>query len=180
MRSHARSRRPVSTPIGTVLLIGDQGHLHELRLPPAIDHHEVETRVTRASARPPAESDEKTSVDAAWFAAARDQLDAYFAGELRAFDLPVALEGSAFFLAVWKAVRAIPFGQTRTYGEIAAQLGRPRAARAVGLANGRNPLPIVVPCHRLIGADGSLTGYGGGLARKRWLLEHEARLVTSG
>jgi len=179
MRSLARSSHRVNAPIGALLLIGDEHHLHELRLPPAAQN-EVDTRLRPDDATPPLETEEEASVDAAWLGAARDQLDAYFAGELRVFDLPVAPEGSPFFLDVWEAVRAIPFGQTRAYGELAAELGRPRAARAVGLANGRNRLPIIVPCHRLIGADGSLTGYGGGLARKRWLLDHEARTVRGG
>jgi methylated-DNA-[protein]-cysteine S-methyltransferase len=101
------------------------------------------------------------------------QLRAYFAGERREFDLPLAPEGTAFQRAVWTALRAIPCGETRTYGDVARQVGRPAAVRAVGAANGRNPIAIVVPCHRVIGADGSLTGYGGGLDRKRWLLAHE-------
>jgi methylated-DNA-[protein]-cysteine S-methyltransferase len=110
---------------------------------------------------------------------ARAQLDEYFAGERTSFDLPLALVGSPFFLRVWEAVRAIPFGETRTYGALAAELGHPGGGRAVGLANGRNPLPIIVPCHRLVGAGGSLTGYGGGLDRKRWLLDHETRVASA-
>lgn len=101
------------------------------------------------------------------------QLHAYFAGELRAFDLPLRPEGTPFQHAVWSAVAAIPYGDTATYGEVAMGLGRPRAARAVGAANGANPLAIVVPCHRLLGSDRSLTGYGGGLAAKRFLLALE-------
>ena len=101
---------------------------------------------------------------------ARRQLDAYFAGKLRDFDLPLAPEGSDFQLRVWKALETIPFGATRSYGEIATAIGAPKAMRAVGAANGRNPLPIVVPCHRVIGANGSLTGFGGGMARMEWLL----------
>jgi methylated-DNA-[protein]-cysteine S-methyltransferase len=107
------------------------------------------------------------------FAAATDQLAGYFAGELTDFDLPLAPAGTAFQLRVWAALRTIPYGQTTSYGELAGQLGNPGASRAVGLANGRNPIAIVVPCHRVIGADGRLTGYGGGLDRKRWLLDHE-------
>jgi methylated-DNA-[protein]-cysteine S-methyltransferase len=104
---------------------------------------------------------------------AKDQLAQYFAGERRSFDLPLEPRGTAFQQEVWRALRAIPFGATRSYAELAAALGRPSASRAVGGANGRNPLSIVVPCHRVVGADGSLTGYAGGLARKEWLLEHE-------
>lgn len=101
------------------------------------------------------------------------QLQAYFAGERRQFDLPLAPVGTDFQRRVWRALQGIPFGQTSSYGELAGRLGKPTASRAVGMANGRNPISIVVPCHRVIGADGSLTGYGGGLPRKRWLLQHE-------
>jgi methylated-DNA-[protein]-cysteine S-methyltransferase len=103
------------------------------------------------------------------------QLQAYFAGALRDFDLPLAAQGTPFQQGVWRALCAIPYGETISYGELARRIGQPTAVRAVGLANGRNPIAIVVPCHRVIGANGSLTGYGGGLARKRWLLAHESR-----
>ena len=109
---------------------------------------------------------------------ARRQLEAYFAGELRDFDLPIAPAGSQFQLRVWEELRAIPYGETISYGELARRVGDPGAARAVGLANGKNPLPVIVPCHRVIGADGSLTGFGGGLDRKRRLLELEAGIAT--
>jgi methylated-DNA-[protein]-cysteine S-methyltransferase len=112
------------------------------------------------------------------FAAVREQLGAYFAGELEVFDLRLAPAGTAFQLRVWQELQRIPLGETISYGELAERIGNPRTMRAVGLANGRNPISIVVPCHRVIGADGSLVGYGGGLERKRWLLEHEA--VVSG
>ena len=107
----------------------------------------------------------------------REQLGAWFLGQRRDFDLPLRPRGSPFQLTVWQELMRIPYGETRTYGEIARSLGRPEASRAVGAANGRNPLSIVVPCHRVVGADGSLTGYGGGLKRKRWLLEHERAVV---
>jgi methylated-DNA-[protein]-cysteine S-methyltransferase len=108
------------------------------------------------------------------FARPAGQLREYFAGERRAFELELAPRGSAFELGVWEQLRAIPYGETATYGEIARLVGSPGAARAVGLANGRNPIAVIVPCHRVIGADGSLTGFGGGLPRKRELLELEA------
>ena len=111
------------------------------------------------------------------FTAAAGQLTAYFAGELRDFSLPLRAGGTAFQQSVWAALRAIPFGATISYGELACRIGQPSAARAVGAANGANPLPIVVPCHRVIGADNSLTGFGGGLETKRFLLTHEARLT---
>jgi methylated-DNA-[protein]-cysteine S-methyltransferase len=107
------------------------------------------------------------------FAELRRQLDAYFTGELRDFDLDLAPSGTPFQLQVWRALCAIPYGETASYGEVAAAVGQPGAARAVGGANNRNPIAIVVPCHRVIGAGGSLTGYGGGLDRKQWLLELE-------
>jgi methylated-DNA-[protein]-cysteine S-methyltransferase len=112
------------------------------------------------------------------FAQLRRQLDAYFAGELQDFDLELAPNGSPFQLEVWRALREIPYGQTASYGEIAATVGQPGAARAVGGANNRNPIAIVVPCHRVIGASGSLTGYGGGLPRKQQLLALEAGVAT--
>ena len=106
-----------------------------------------------------------------------DQLDSYFCGNLTRFDLPLDLAGTEFQLKVWRALRGIPYGATCTYGQIAKAIGQPGAARAVGLANNHNPVPIIVPCHRVIGADGSLTGYGGGLPRKRKLLDLEARFA---
>jgi len=106
-----------------------------------------------------------------------DQLTAYFDGECRDFDLPLAPAGTPFQKKVWAALREIPCGETRSYGQLAAQLGFPEASRAVGAANGRNPIAIVVPCHRVIGANGTLTGYAGGLHIKKALLDHEARMV---
>lgn len=109
-------------------------------------------------------------------AAVRKPLDAYFAGRLDALDdIPCQPDGTPFQQQVWTALRKIPAGQTLSYGALARRLGNPKAMRAVGLANGSNPIPIVIPCHRVIGSDGSLTGYGGGLERKRWLLAHEGR-----
>ncbi len=105
------------------------------------------------------------------------QLDDYFCGNLTRFDLPLDLTGTEFQLGVWRALCRIPYGETRAYGQIARALGQPGAARAVGLANNHNPVPIIVPCHRVIGADGSLAGYGGGLLRKRKLLDLEARFA---
>ena len=105
------------------------------------------------------------------------QLRAYFAGELTEFSLELAPRGTPFQHRVWDALQRVPYGTTTTYGKLAEGLGDPRATRAVGLANGRNPIPIVIPCHRVIGADGSLTGYGGGMQRKQWLLAHEGRAL---
>ncbi|MGO8856912.1 MAG: methylated-DNA--[protein]-cysteine S-methyltransferase [Steroidobacteraceae bacterium] len=111
---------------------------------------------------------------------ARLALEAYFEGNLAAIDrLPTAIHGTAFQCQVWDALRSIPFGQTISYATLAARIGRPSAARTVGLANGANPIAIVVPCHRVMAAHGALTGYGGGLARKQWLLAHEGANVPS-
>ncbi|MEV7734043.1 methylated-DNA--[protein]-cysteine S-methyltransferase [Streptomyces sp. NPDC088921] len=111
--------------------------------------------------------------DDGWSKEAEDQLMSYFEGELKEFTLEVRLHGTAFQRTVWEQLRRIPHGETRTYGELADALGNPKASRAVGLANGRNPIGIIVPCHRVVGADGSLTGYGGGLERKQRLLDFE-------
>ncbi len=110
---------------------------------------------------------------------ARVQLAAYFAGDLTMFDLPLAPAGTAFQRRVWGTLREIRFGESTSYGELARQIGAPKGARAVGAANGRNPLPIIVPCHRVIGADGTLTGFGGGMHRKQWLLEHERAVLRA-
>ena len=153
-----RTTRVVDSPLGPLALIAEEDALV------AIDFG-TPTGTTRGTAAAERVLDE----------AAR-QLDAYFAGELREFDLPLRPHGTAFQTDVWKALREIPYGETRSYADIARRIGRPTAVRAVGAANGRNPLAIVVPCHRVIGADGSLTGYAGGLELKRALLELEARV----
>ncbi|MFH8407531.1 methylated-DNA--[protein]-cysteine S-methyltransferase [Streptomyces sp. NPDC018019] len=124
--------------------------------------------------RPPQESfGPPEDVTAPPFAAAVQQLRAYFDGTLTDFDLPLAPRGTPFQRRVWAALREIPYGATLSYGQLAGRLGKPSAARAVGLANGKNPIGIIIPCHRVIGAGGSLTGYGGGLDRKRRLLDFE-------
>ncbi len=118
--------------------------------------------------------------DKAPFAETIRQLQAYFRAELKEFDLPLALEGTEFQIRVWESLRAIPFGETISYGQLAQRIGSPKAVRAVGLANGSNPIPIIVPCHRVIGSNGKLTGYGGGLPLKEKLLaleSHQLRLL---
>lgn len=153
------TRTVIDTPIGPLLLVGGADGLREIRF-----------HASPADAAGPA----GTNGDGAEVVAeAARQLDAYFAGTLRTFDLPLAPAGTEFQLAVWHALRAIPYGRTESYGQLARRIGRPKAVRAVGAANGRNPLPIVLPCHRVIGGDGSLTGYGGGLPIKQALLELE-------
>jgi methylated-DNA-[protein]-cysteine S-methyltransferase len=155
----------VPSPVGDLLLAGDGNELSAIwidgqRWAPAIGAGWRET------AEP--------------FGPARRQLEEYFAGERIAFDLPLRLRGTPFQNEVWSALARIPFGETRTYGAIAGRVGRPRAARAVGAANGQNPFCIVIPCHRLVGADGGLVDYAAGLEVKRELLEHEAAVVEQG
>nr|WP_236544110.1 methylated-DNA--[protein]-cysteine S-methyltransferase [Spiractinospora alimapuensis] len=145
----------VSSPIGTIILVGDGTSLTGLYME-----------------SPPADAGEWRHAPGA-LREVTEQLSAYFAGELRTFTLSLAPEGTEFQRGVWRALTRLPYGQTTSYGELATSLGKPGASRAVGLANGRNPISIVVPCHRVIGADGSLTGYGGGLPRKRHLLTLE-------
>lgn len=150
----------VSSPIGDLLVWGDGESVSGLSFADSRKAAVVETGWER---------------DDLAFADARSQLRAYFAGELVNFALDLQPRGTTFQRRVWSALCAIPYGSTTTYGRLASELGDPRGPRAVGLANGRNPIAIIIPCHRVIGADGSLTGYGGGLERKKWLLEHERR-----
>ena len=128
-----------------------------------------------AAARP----DDERGPASTLLARASEQLAEYFAGTRTTFDLLLDAGGTAFERRVWDALRTVPYGTTLSYGELARRLGDPRATRAVGAANGKNPIPIIVPCHRVIGANGALTGFGGGLDRKRWLLEHEGALTTT-
>ena len=155
----------VASPIGELLLAGDADalrvlHMQESRYPVRVGPG------WRRSEAP--------------FARAREQLEEYFAGRRRTFDLALEPAGNEFELAVWEALLEIPYGETVSYGELATGIGRPGAARAVGVANARNPIALIIPCHRVIGADGSLTGYGGGLERKRQLLELEAGVLSLG
>ena len=147
-----------ASPIGELILSGDDRGLTAIAFADANTAPRVDATWTR---------------DDRAFARVAQQLSAYFAGELTRFELDLAPRGTPFQQRVWEALQTIPFGATTTYGRLAGALGDPHATRAVGLANGRNPIPIVIPCHRVIGADGSLTGYGGGLRRKQWLLAHE-------
>jgi methylated-DNA-[protein]-cysteine S-methyltransferase len=157
MRTHAMT----DSPVGPLTLVADDGVLAGLYM-------------TEQRHRPPEETFGER--DPAGFDAAVEQLAAYFAGELTAFDLPLALHGTPFQRRVWAALQGIPYGSVVSYGQLADRLGQPTASRAVGLANGRNPVGIIVPCHRVVGSTGSLTGYGGGLARKRQLLDFERGL----
>jgi methylated-DNA-[protein]-cysteine S-methyltransferase len=155
----------IPSPIGELLLAADDSGLTAIRF-----EQNRHGRDERADWTPVARAH---GAAVRVLAAARAQLDAYFAAEITSFDLPLSPQGTPFQQRVWAALRDIPFGETTSYGELARRIGDPKAVRAVGAANGRNPLPLVVPCHRVIGADGSLVGFGGGMDRKRWLLQHE-------
>ncbi len=158
----------VATPLGEMLVLCDgDGFLR------AVDWKDCEPRM-RELLRRQYGAGAVALVDACAASTARRGLERYLAGELCAIDaLPTRTAGGAFQREVWAALREIPAGQTRSYAALARRLGRPRAVRAVGAANGANPVGIVIPCHRVVGTDGTLTGYGGGLHRKRWLLDHE-------
>lgn len=155
--------RTIDSPIGPLTLAGRDSVVTNLRM---VDQTYEPAR-TGWSPNPRA------------FGEAAAQLAAYFAGELTEFDFEFELRGSEFQRRVWAALLTIPYGETRSYGRIAEQIGAPSSARAVGLANGHNPIAIVVPCHRVIGANGGLTGYGGGLDRKRTLLDLERRRAAA-
>jgi methylated-DNA-[protein]-cysteine S-methyltransferase len=145
----------LQTPLGWITLQGGPGGLSSLRFSEVpLERDSVPSSLARAC----------------------EQIQQYFRGDLKTFDLSLELRGTAFQKKVWEALLEIPFGATWSYGELATRLGDPGAVRAVAAANARNPVWIVVPCHRVVGADGSLTGYAGGLARKKWLLEHESPL----
>jgi methylated-DNA-[protein]-cysteine S-methyltransferase len=149
----------MNSPIGELLAVGNGVALTRLHMQGGRTRSSIDPRWRRDDGR---------------FSVLRAQLDHYFAGERREFSLPLAPAGGDFERRVWDELLRIPYGATASYGEVAARVGAPGAARAVGLANGRNPIAVIVPCHRVIGADGSLTGYGGGLERKRLLLDLEA------
>jgi methylated-DNA-[protein]-cysteine S-methyltransferase len=158
----------IPTPTGTMLLLTDEQE--RLR---ALDWDDHEARLHRLLGLHTGAGATRLETSAS-ISNARRAVEAYFAGELAALEvLRTKTGGTTFQREVWKALRAIPLGEITTYGRIAATIGRPKAVRAVGLANGANPVALVVPCHRVIGANASLTGYGGGIERKRWLLEHE-------
>lgn len=151
------------TPIGDLLIVGEGETLSLVSFP------------TGSRTKPPPDGAHRN--DSA-FTAARQQLAAYFAGELKQFDVPLQLNGTAFQNKIWTVLMGIPFGETTSYGALAKKVGSPKASRAVGAANGANPIPIIIPCHRVIGANKSLTGFGGGLETKQFLLEHEGVLAV--
>jgi len=162
---NAIAYRHIDTPIDRLLLVGDDGGLHAIRFPTEGERSRPQSHWRR---------------DDGAFAEAARQLTAYFAGDLTRFDLPLHITGTDFRRRVWSELQTIPYGETISYAALANRIGRPRAFRAVGAANGANPLPIVVPCHRVIGSDGSLTGFGGGIEVKRFLLALEGVAVGEG
>lgn len=163
------SSREIGTPLGPMLAVADD---RGLALCEFVDRPLLPTQLARVEAllRAPVTPGRHQYLDQA-----ERELSEYFAGEREAFTLPLVLDGTGFQVQVWRQLVTIPFGTTLSYGELAARVGRPGASRAVGRANGDNRIAIIVPCHRVIGVDGSLTGYGGGMRRKRWLLRHEQR-----
>ena len=160
-----KSYHDFDTPIGTLRLVGDERHLARVDLPNA------------AAGEPVAEWRETRRALPAALGVGKRQLMEYFDGTRRDFELPLAPDGTVFQRRVWEELCRIPYGETISYGELARRIRKPTASRAVGAANGRNPLAIVVPCHRVIGADGTLTGYGGGLPTKQALLALERRVA---
>ena len=164
----------MSSPVGLLFLARSQKGLRYLEF---MDRKSIKRMIATHTAATP---------DATWEPSllelkdAVEQLEGYFCGALMDFKITLDTQGSDFQRACWKELVRIPYGETRTYGQIAKAIGQPKATRAVGLANNQNPLPIIVPCHRVIGANKSLTGYGGGLPRKKWLLQHEARFAIQG
>jgi methylated-DNA-[protein]-cysteine S-methyltransferase len=170
MRSPAtagpRTHTVVSSPVGPLTLVAADGALAGLYMDEQRHRPGPETLGEPGAGR-----------DSELFAEVASQLEQYFDGERTEFELRLALDGTAFQRRVWTALRGIPYGQTISYGQLADQIGQPSASRAVGLANGKNPIGIIVPCHRVVGGDGSLTGYGGGIERKDYLLAHERRVT---
>ena len=154
----------LETPIGTLLIAGDAESIHEINFPKNGQARKPQADWTE-SARGP-------------IATAIRQLREYFAGKRTDFDLPLSPQGTEFQRTVWQRLQEIPYGETISYGELAKRVGNPKASRAVGAANGQNPIPIVIPCHRVIGANGKLTGFGGGLPTKQALLALEARQLA--
>jgi methylated-DNA-[protein]-cysteine S-methyltransferase len=165
----------LTSPIGPIFVGGSARNVHRVGFIGRDGEGELDWFIQELAT----DSGEQPSHDESAARPVMDQLGAYFDGSLERFDLSLAPRGTEFQRRVWRALQDVEFGRTSTYGEIAAEIGRPAASRAVGAANGRNPIPVIVPCHRIIGSSGMLTGYASGLHRKRWLLEHEGMQVTS-
>ena len=161
----------MSSPVGLLFLARTERGLRYLEF---MDRKSLKRMIASHAAQNPDASWEPSLLELKPYV---DQLDQYFCGDRTEFSLPLDPVGSEFQVQVWRALRAIPYGETRSYGALAQAIGQPKASRAVGLANHENPIAIVVPCHRVIGASGKLVGFGGGLPRKKWLLDHEARFA---
>ena len=155
----------VNTPVGSLLVAGDGSKLMEIGFPDGKEARRHQPGWVR---------------DSGPFVEVRQQLADYFAGKARDFNLPLQPRGTAFQLQVWEALRSIPYGETISYGELAKRIGRPKDSRAVGAANGKNPIPIIIPCHRVIGGNGKLVGFGGGLTTKQALLQLECEVAAPG
>lgn len=163
MKSMSTTFHTMKSPIGPLLLAGDENGLRLVRF---------------ASGKRLQSPQREWTEDKAPFKEVIRQLQAYFEGKLKEFDLPLVLEGTDFQLLVWRSLQKIPYGETVSYGQLATRIGRPEASRAVGLANGSNPIPIIIPCHRVIGSNGDLTGFGGGIPVKKKLLALESRQLS--
>ncbi|MBL4781117.1 MAG: methylated-DNA--[protein]-cysteine S-methyltransferase [Porticoccaceae bacterium] len=165
-RQYTHSWRYLHSPIGRLTILADSAGITEIRFP-------------NNCAPLPSTGESANDAGKACLTLASEQLSAYFEGRLQVFDLPLSLQGTDFQRAVWGQLQALVYGTTASYGQIAAAIGKPAAARAVGMANNKNPIPIVIPCHRVVGSKGSLTGFAGGLDSKRWLLAHEGLVLAS-
>jgi methylated-DNA-[protein]-cysteine S-methyltransferase len=179
----AEAHRTIGSPLGDLVLTATETGLTGVYFPTSRHH----LAVGSPSPEEPAPREAREGVRSNLAGETRGlldrveaQLNEYFAGKRTAFDLPLEPSGTDFQLGVWELLRRIPYGVTTSYGELARRLGDPKATRAVGAANGANPIPIIVPCHRVVGSKGELTGFGGGIERKRWLLEHEGALMPLG
>lgn len=160
----------IESPIGPLLLLADDEALFDVYFPNNMNGALLRSTEAAARAKPSPKAERILRETA-------KQLGEYFAGTRRDFDLPMRTGGTEFQQQVWRALCTIPFGATWSYGQLATSVGNPNASRAVGAANGKNPIPVIIPCHRVIGANGSLTGFGGGEPTKRWLLDHEAKVA---
>lgn len=164
----------MSSPVGLLFLARSEAGLRHVEF---MDRKSIKRMIAGHATRYPGATWEPSLLENK---EAVEQLEGYFCGALTRFDVTLDAEGTEFQGTVWRELLTIPYGETRTYGQIAKAIGQPKSARAVGLANNQNPIAIIVPCHRVIGANKSLTGYGGGLPRKRWLLQHEMRFSQRG
>jgi methylated-DNA-[protein]-cysteine S-methyltransferase len=175
----AEAQRTILSPVGNLVLTASETGLTGVYFPTSRHHLAVGSTSPKGRGGQ-GERTNATGGTHRLLDRVEAQLNEYFAGKRTTFDLPLEPGGTEFQLSVWELLRKIPYGVTTSYGELARRLGDPQASRAVGAANGANPIPIIVPCHRVVGSKGELTGFGGGIERKRWLLEHEGALMPLG